>query len=40
MSQHIITAVGSIVPIQTLRGLTPADIENPTEVGNQNNFDN
>ena len=36
MSQHTVTVGGRIVPIQTSRSLTPAKIENSTEVGNQN----
>ena len=38
MSQHVLTAVESIIPIQTISSLTPADMENTTEVDNQNIF--
>ena len=34
MIQHILTAGGSIIPIQILRSLTPYSMTNPTEVQN------
>ena len=40
MSQHIVTVGGRIVPIQTSRSITPAEIKKSTEVGNQNIFYN
>ena len=38
MSQHIFTAWGSIIPIQTLSIITSNEVENPTEVENRKNF--
>ena len=40
ISQHILTAKGNTIPIQTLRSIPSAEIENTTEVENRKNFDN
>ena len=40
MSQHVLTETGSMLPIQTLRNLTSAEIDDPCETRWRSQFDN
>lgn len=40
MSQYVLTDKGTVIPIQTLRSLTPAEYNSPTETQARNAFDN
>lgn len=35
MSQHVMTESGEVIPVQTLRKLTPAELTNPVEINHQ-----
>lgn len=39
MCQHVLTEKGTVMPIQTLRRLTPAEVNSPFEVEKRRNFD-
>ena len=39
MSQHVLTHKGTVMPIQTLRRLTPAEVNSPFEIEKRNEFD-
>ena len=40
MSQHILTELGEVIPVQTVRRLTQNEIDNPNETHRRQQFDN